>query len=167
MKTRRGGNVDRKVRDIVQLYQLGDSPLREPNAHVEDNQFEEELMDILSGMKRTDLHKIVQRLLPYHGSDRIIPMIRRLYIRTKGGTRKKGGAWSLFGPPKEDKFADEIIADPLTKATAIIRSPTTNLERLRAKIVEKDTAKKLDFILHYIDDEMKARRYNADQNSWT
>jgi hypothetical protein len=84
----------------------------------------------------------------------------------KRSTRKKGGAWSLFGPPKEDKFADEIIADT-SNATAIIRSPTTNLERLRAKIVEKDTEKKLDSILRYIDDERRMRRYDADQNSWT
>lgn len=43
MKTRRGGmwgvsqkdieTVDRKVRDIVQLYHLGDIPLRSPNTH--------------------------------------------------------------------------------------------------------------------------------------
>lgn len=85
----------------------------------------------------------------------------------KRGTRKKiGGAWSLFGPPKEDKFADEIIADPLAKATVIIKSPNTNLERLRKKIVEKDTEKKLGYILRYIDDEMVMRRYNDSQNSW-
>lgn len=87
--------------------------------------------------------------------------------RNRKRRTKRGGAWSLFGPPKEDKFADEIIADPLAKATTIIRSPNTNLERLRKKIVEKDTENKLGYILRYIDDEMVMRRYNASQNSWS
>ena len=83
----------------------------------------------------------------------------------KRKTKRGGWPWSTSAS-KEDVFADEIIADPLAKATAIIRSPNTNLERLRKKIVEKDTEKRMTYILKYIDDEMKARRYNALQSSW-
>jgi len=82
----------------------------------------------------------------------------------KRRTRRGGLFGNLFGPSKEDKFADEILADPLAKATAIIRSPNTNLERLRKKIVEKDTEKRMTYILKYIDDEMKARL--SLQSSW-
>lgn len=181
MKTRRGGmwgvsqkdieTVDRKVRDIVQLYHLGDIPLRSPNTHkTEDREFEVELMDILSGTKRKELNDILRKLLTYHGSERIIPMIRRLYMRTLTGGKRKtkrgGWPWSAPSPSKEDVFADEILANPLDKATEIIRSPNTNLERLRKKIVEKDTEKKISYILRFIDDEMKARRSHADQTSW-
>ena len=179
MKTRRGGmwgvsqkdieTVDRKVRDIVQLYHLGDIPLRSPNTHkTEDREFEVELMDILSGTKRKELNDILRKLLTYHGSERIIPMIRRLYMRTlTGGKRKtKRGGWPWSASPsKEDGLADQILADP-SIATGIIRSPNTNLERLRKKIVEKDTEKKISYILRFIDDEMKAKRYNSLQNSW-
>jgi hypothetical protein len=84
-----------------------------------------------------------------------------------GGKRKtKRGGWPWSASPsKEDVFADEILADP-SIATGIIRSPNTNLERLRKKIVEKDTEKKISYILRFIDDEMKAKRYNSLQNSW-
>jgi hypothetical protein len=177
MKTRRGGMwgvksdkemVDRKVKEIVQLYHLGDTPLRSPNTHkTEDRQFEVELMDILSGIKRKELNEILRKLLTYHGSERIIPMIRRLYITLTGGrkTKRGGWPWSTPSPSKEDVFADQILADS-SKATDIIRSPYTNLERLRKKIVEKDTEKRMTYILNHIDYEMKARRYHADQNSW-
>ena len=90
----------------------------------------------------------------------------RLIKRNRKRKTKRGGwPWSTSAS-KEDVFADEIIADPLAKATAIIRSPNTNLESLRKKIVEKDTEKRMTYILKYIDDEMKARRYNALQSSW-
>jgi hypothetical protein len=175
MKTRRGGmwgvkadkTVDRKVRDIVQLYHLGDIPLRSPNTHkTEDRQFEVELMDILSGIERKELNEILRKLRAYHGSERIIPMITRLYMRTlTGGRKTKRGGWP-WSTTKEDVFADQILADS-SKATDIIRSPNTNLERLRKKIVEKDTEKRMPYILNYIDYEMKARRYDALQSSWT
>lgn len=82
----------------------------------------------------------------------------------KRRTKRGGWPWST-SVSKEDVFADQILADSST-ATGIIRSPNTNLERLRKKIVEKDTEKKIGYILRFIDDEMKEKRYNALQNSW-
>lgn len=104
-------------------------------------------MDILSGIKRKELNEILRKLLTYHGSERIIPMIRRLYMRTlTGGRKTKRGGWPTSAS-KEDVFADQILADS-SKATDIIRSPYTNLEKLRKKIVEKAT-KNIDGILNH------------------
>lgn len=86
-------------------------------------------------------------------------------MKTRRNRKRKTRRGGLFGPSKEDKFADEILADS-SKATEIIRSPYTNLEKLRQKILEKGTEQKIDGILKYIDYEMKARRYNALQSSW-
>ena len=86
----------------------------------------------------------------------------------KRKTRRGGLFGNLFGPSsseKADKEADIILADS-SKATEIIRSPYTNLEKLRQKILEKGTEQKIDGILKHIDYEMKARRYNALQSSW-
>ena len=90
----------------------------------------------------------------------------RVVKRNRNRKTKRGGwPWSAPSPPKEDGFADQILADP-SIATKFIRSPNTNLEILRKKILEKDTEKKIGYILRFIDDEMNAKRYNALQNSW-
>jgi hypothetical protein len=175
MKTRRGGmwgvsqkdieTVDRKVRDIVQLYHLGDTPLRSPNTHkTEDREFEVELMDILSGIKRKELNEILRKLLTYHGSERIIPMIRRLYMRTlTGGRKTKRGGWPWSTSSREDVFADQILADS-SKATEIIRSPYTNLKELRKKILAKAREENIDGIIKHIDYELKMK--NVSKYNW-
>jgi hypothetical protein len=123
----------------------------------------EEVRTILRGVDNSLLHAIVAKIRTYPHSERIVDA-----ISIKGGKRKtkRGGwPWSTPSPSKEDVFADQILADS-SKATEIIRSPYTNLERLRKKIVEKDTEKRMPYILNHIDYEMKARRYASYQNSW-
>lgn len=81
----------------------------------------------------------------------------------KRRTKRGGWPWSASSPSKEDGLADQILANPLDKATEIIRSPYTNLKELRKKIVEKDTENRIGYILRYIDDEMKV---NAPKYNW-
>lgn len=184
MKTRRGGmwgvsqtdieTVDRKVRDIVQLYHLGDIPLRSPNSHkTEDREFEVELMDILSGTKRKELNKILQKLRTYHGSERIIPMITRLYIRTlTGGKRKtKRGGWPWStSPSKEDVFADEIIANLFNENYPFTEKINNyNLQKVMAKLIEKGESsegEKRNKIIARLK-QMNAKNNGYERNAWS
>jgi hypothetical protein len=142
MKTRRGGmwgvksdkTVDRKVKEIVQLYHLGDIPLTNRSRN-EDIDLKDELRTILRGVDRSLLHAIIVKIKEYPHSERFVEA-----IRTMGGRKTRGGwPWSTF---KADVFADEIVANlfndsyPFTEKINTLSY--TNLNKVMNELFKKD-----------------------------
>ena len=95
MRTRRGGmwgvksdkTVDRKVKEIVRLFDLGHIPLTNRDKSLnEDLDLKDELRTILRGVDRSLLHAIIVKIKEYPHSERFVEA-----IRTMGGRKTKRG----------------------------------------------------------------------------